>query len=261
MSGDSSETILAAQECGVLTLTINRPRQKNALDPSMYAALRQHLDRAAEDTEIRAVLLQGGDGIFCAGNDVKAFDSVRELPWNERPGYQFMTTLARFPKPVVAAVTGDAIGIGLTLLLHCDLVYAAEQARFGSPFVELGLVPEFAATLLIPRLFGHVKAAELLLLGERLTAEQAQALGLINAVLQSQALLAVARQAAQRLAHAPSQAIQATKRLLRAPLLAATLATLDTEMQEFWRLFDGPEARARLSALAARRADRHTSMK
>lgn len=241
--------ILAQREHGVLTLTINRPRQKNALNPFMYDELRRQLLLATEDADTHVVMLSGSDGIFCAGTDVKSLDKIRNLAWNERPGYRFMSTLAQFPKPVVAVVTGDAIGIGMTLLLHCDLVYALAEARFRAPFVALGVVPEFASTFLLPRLAGHPKAASVLLLGETLTAQQAYELGLVGKVLERDSLIPAARRAALQLASAPPDVVQTTKRLLRAPLMNTVTQTIDTELSEFCRLLASPDSQARFATL------------
>ena len=154
---------------GVLTLTLDRPEKRNALTPEMYLALAQSLASAAEDATVNAVLLLGHAGAFSSGNDVETFMRVGEVT-ADAPVFRFMHALAGFPKPVVAAVDGMAIGIGATLLLHCDLIYASPRARLQFPFVRMGLCPEFAASLLLPRLLGRAWASEALLLGEAISA-------------------------------------------------------------------------------------------
>jgi enoyl-CoA hydratase/carnithine racemase len=239
---------------GVLTLTLHRPDKKNALTVAMYDTLREQLLRAADDDAIRAVLLCGGDNYFCAGNDIGGFAAVRALPAEQRPGFRFMRTLVGFPKPIVAAVTGDAVGIGATLLLHCDLVYASAAARFRFPFVDVGLVPEFASTLLLPRMAGHAGAAGLLLLGESFTAQQAQAIGLVGTLVPAEQLVSRAVQAALSLAKKPNAALQATKRLLKQPLLDDVLRVMDAEMRELNQRLDSGETQAILATLLAKPA-------
>lgn len=242
-------TLLVAQSDGVLRLTLNRPEKRNALSVAMYDALRTRLLAAADDEQVRVVLLAGADNSFCAGNDIGGFAAVRALPPEQRPGFRFMRTFAAFPKPVVAAVAGDAIGIGATLLLHCDLVYAAEHARLRFPFVDVGLVPEFAASLLLPRLAGQARAAELLMLGNYCSAAQAQSFGLVSQVLPAAALVAHAEQVAQTLAAKPASALLASKRLLKEAVLQDVLRVMDNEMQELNRRLDSAETQAILGVL------------
>lgn len=234
---------------GVLTLTLNRPQRRNALTGAMYDALRTQLQDAVDDADVRAVLLRSSAASFCAGNDIGGFAAVRALPLAERPGFRFMHTLAGFPKPVVAAVGGDAVGIGATLLLHCDLVYAAADARFRLPFVDVGLVPEFASSLLLPRMAGHARAAALLLLAEPFSAAQAQNVGLVSEVVAPLQLAARAMQAARALAAKPPTALQATKRLLRQPLQEALLHTIDNEMAVLNQQLNTPETERILAAV------------
>ena len=174
--------IIVEQQDGLLTLTLNRHDKRNALNTAMYRALTDALRQATEDDAIHALLIQGQSDCFTAGNDLADFVGKETLEADD-PILQFLHTLADFPKPVIAAVGGAAVGIGTTLLLHCDLVYLADNARLQLPFVELGLVPEFASSLLLPRSVGHLKAAELLLLAEAIDADEALQLGLANRVL------------------------------------------------------------------------------
>lgn len=226
-----NEHIIVSVSDGVLELALARPRKKNALSAAMYDVLRTQLEQAVDNPDIRVVLLRGGSDVFCAGNDIEGFSAIRELPLAQRPGYRFMQALATFPKPVVAAVSGAAIGIGATLLLHCDLVYASSDARFRMPFVDVGLVPEFASSLLLPRMAGHAKAAALLLLGETFSAPHAHAIGLVGEVVEPETLFSRAEQAARRLAAKPGAALQASKRLLKQPLQEVILQTIEREMQ------------------------------
>src|SRR5690554_21520 len=140
---DNNEIAIARSE-GILRITLNRPHARNAITGAMYDCIRAELNAAASDDSVRVVVLDAVGGAFCAGNDINGFAMIRDMPLAERPGFQFMNVLARFPKPVVACLKGDAVGIGATLLLHCDLVYAVEQARLIFPFLQIGLVPEFA---------------------------------------------------------------------------------------------------------------------
>ncbi|MGL4892457.1 MAG: enoyl-CoA hydratase-related protein, partial [Aeromonas veronii] len=174
--------LIAEQQDGLLTLTLNRPDKRNALNTEIYKQLVAALREAAADEEVHVLLLQGQQDCFTAGNDLADFMGKSALEPDD-PILQFLHTLADFPKPVIAAVGGPTVGIGTTILLHCDLVYLADNARLQLPFVELGLVPEFASSLLLPRLVGHLKAAELLLLAEAMDAEEALRLGLANKVV------------------------------------------------------------------------------
>ena len=200
---------------GVLTLRLNRPDKKNALLSVMYAEVAAALNAAAADNGVRVAVITGTADSFSAGNDLKDFlDNPPTTP--DAPVFRFMQALAHFPKPVIAAVNGIAVGVGTTLLLHCDLVYAVHGAKFQMPFVNIAIVPEFASTLLLPRLVGHVRAAELLMFGEAFTAEKALALGLVNAVVSPDELMPLVNARAAALAAKPPAALRQTKALLRA---------------------------------------------
>ena len=255
---DTMETAGVDSACvdAVLTLTLNRPRRKNALTGAMYDTLRAALAAAADDDSVRAVLLRGNGDSFCAGNDIDGFAAVRALPLAQRPGLRFMRALATFPKPLVAAVHGDAVGIGATLLLHCDLVYAAADARFRLPFVDVGLVPEFASTLLLPRSAGPARAAALLLLAEPFSAARAEATGLVSEVVAPVQLHARAQQAARALAAKPAAALRATRQLLRQPLQEALLRTIDAEMAVLDRQLQAPETQRILAGLRREKPNR-----
>ena len=177
-----STDILVHAEAGITTLTFNRPDKKNSITSAMYASLADALEAAQADDTVRCVVFQGHEAVFSAGNDIGDF--LNQPPaTDESPVYRFMRALAGFSKPVLAAVCGPAVGIGTTLLLHCDLVYAGDNAAFSMPFVNLGLCPEFSSSLLVPQMMGYHRAAEALLLGEPFMAEAALEVGLVNRVL------------------------------------------------------------------------------
>jgi enoyl-CoA hydratase/carnithine racemase len=208
--------IETTRDGAVLMLRFNRPDKKNALLSTMYADAADALTTAANDAAVRVVIITGSADSFTAGNDLKDF--LENPPQDENaPVFRFMRALAGFPKPAIAAVNGLAIGIGVTLLLHCDLVYAVPGAKFQMPFVNIAIVPEFASSLLLPRLVGQARAAELLLLGEMFTAARAHELGLINAVVEPDALLATAMGKAKALAAKAPAAVRHAKALLRTP--------------------------------------------
>ncbi|MEK1905051.1 MAG: enoyl-CoA hydratase-related protein, partial [Pseudomonas sp.] len=193
-----SEHVLVEREGGLLTLRLNRPDKMNALTRAMYSQMAEVLDAANADSSVRVVLITGGAECFTSGNDVADFLEVPPTTLDS-PVFHFMRALFDFSKPVVAAVSGPAVGIGTTLLLHCDLVYVSHDAKLKMPFVNLGLCPEFGSSLILPRLLGQAKAAELLLLGESFNGEQAAQWGIASGVLQGgPATLAKAREMARR---------------------------------------------------------------
>jgi len=201
----------------VLTLTFDRPDKKNALLSSMYADATAALNEATEDNNVRAVIITGTEDSFTAGNDLRDF--LENPPMSlDAPVFKFMTCLSRFSKPVIAAVNGMAIGIGTTLLFHCDLAYAVPNAKFQLPFVNIAIVPEFASTLLLPRTIGNARAAEMLLLGEAFSAERAENLGIINAVVPPIDLMKTAMDTASKLAAKPPGALRQAKALMRADI-------------------------------------------
>ena len=198
---------------GVATIEIARPEKKNALTMAMYDEMASALKAAGENPAVRAVLFTGQPGIFTSGNDLEDF-MQRPPQGMESPVFRFMKALLECEKPVVVAVTGAAIGIGTTMLLHCDLVYVADNARLAMPFVGLGLVPEFASSLVVPQLMGPRKAAEKLLLGDPFTAEEAVECGIANAVLPADEVLPHARRVAERFNALPPAAVKQSKMLL-----------------------------------------------
>lgn len=248
-----SEHILVEREQGLLTLRMNRPDKKNALTRAMYSRMAEVLDAAREDREVRVVLITGTEECFTSGNDI--VDFLQEPPSGmDSPVFQFMRALFDFPKPVVAAVSGAAVGIGTTLLLHCDLVYVSCDSKLKMPFVSLGLCPEFGSSLILPRLLGHAKASELLLLGEGFTGEQAANWGIANAALENgAATLARAREAALRFLDLAPSALAVSKRLMQAPGREELRRVIAEEGEMFSQRLRSPEAVEALSAFTQRR--------
>jgi enoyl-CoA hydratase/carnithine racemase len=246
----ASRHVAIAQEGSVLRLTLCRPNKKNALTSEMYDALTHALGGAASDSTIGAVLISGAGGAFCAGNDIADFLAASES-FTDPPSLRFIRTIASCPSPLIAAVEGVAIGVGATLCLHCDLIYAAPSALFRMPFVDLGLVPEAGSSLLLPQRVGLARATELLLLGDAFDAEHALRFGLINAIVPPDNLIAHALKSAQRLAAQPRAALAATRRLIRGDT-ARILAQIDAEAAEFAIALRSPEARAAFAKFMAR---------
>jgi enoyl-CoA hydratase/carnithine racemase len=248
-----SEHIATRLEGGVLELRINRPEKRNALTRPMYAAMAEALEAAAENPAVRAVLLCGsGDG-FCAGNDLADFVSGAPPLGQESPSRRFLRAISTHPKPIVAAVQGNAVGIGTTMLLHCDLVVLAENARLALPFVKLGVVPEAASSLLLPRLTGHQRAAEMMLLGEPIDAATAREIGIANRVVAADALMATAGGLAAKLAAQPPTALLLTKALLKTGS-AEIAARMDEEGRLFTERLQSDELKEAVAAFFEKRA-------
>lgn len=245
--------ILAERQDGVLQVRMHRPDKKNALTLAMYAALAVVLAEAARDAAIRVVVLTGNGDSFTSGNDIADF--LAAPPTGEdSPVFQFLAALRQFEKPLIAAVNGMAVGIGVTLLLHCDLIYVRAGAMLSLPFVNLGLCPEGGSSLLLPRLIGYPRAAELLLLGEPFSAEQALAWGLINGIgADADATLDLALVKARRLAGQPAEAVRLAKALLKRGEAGAVQDTIAVESRNFVERLRSPEATAALRAFVERR--------
>ena len=236
----------------VARIRFDRLDKKNAITAQMYAQLGSALAAADADPQVRAVLLSGSPECFTAGNDVADFLNAPRPPGSS-PARALFDTLPNMKKPVVAAVGGPAIGIGTTLLLHCDLVYAAPNARFQLPFVPLGIVPEFGSTFLLPRLAGYQRAAELLLLGQPFSAQKAQEVGIVSEVVPQEELFNRAEEAALRLASLPPESVRLTKRLLKARYAEALASTIDEETRLFTERLSSPEAKEAMSAFLEKR--------
>lgn len=255
-----TEYVLAERQDGVLTLRLNRLEKKNALTRAMYKAMAEALNQADQDPTIRSVLITGGEDCFTSGNDVADFLQAPPAGLNSEV-FQFMQALFDFSKPVVAAVCGSAVGIGTTLLLHCDLVYVSRDALLKMPFVNLGLCPEFGSSLILPRLLGQVKAAELLLLGAAFNGEQAATWGIANQALHDgAATLAKARDMAQRFGLLPPAAVVDSKRLMRAPGREQLREVIREEGELFSQRLHSPEAREAMTAFMQRRKPDFSSL-
>jgi enoyl-CoA hydratase/carnithine racemase len=244
--------ILSHLENGVLTLTLNRVEKKNSLTSTMYSELAQALDSAQTDTQTKVVLMQGHETVFSAGNDIADF-LKQPASGEDSPVFRFLRGLALFPKPLIASVCGPAVGIGTTLLFHCDLVYAGDNAAFSMPFVNLGLCPEAGSSLLAVQLMGHQRAAEALLLGEPFMAETALEMGLVSRVLPPTEVNAYAQQQARKLAAKPLSSLMETKRLMKAGLTPQVLESIKQEAVVFGRMLKEPAAIEAFSAFMEKR--------
>jgi enoyl-CoA hydratase/carnithine racemase len=245
-------TIRTVNTNGVAVIEIARPEKKNALTQAMYAAMTEAIVAADADSTIRALLITGQPGIFTSGNDLEDF-MQRPPAGEDSPVFQFMKALADCGKPVVAAVTGGAIGIGTTMLLHCDLVYVSDEARLAMPFVGLGLVPEYASSLLVTQRVGHAKATELLLLGEPFNGESAVEMGIANAVLPAAEVVNHARRMAERFNALPPGAVRESKALMRRGQKALVQETIAVEGEIFGKRLRSPEAMEAFQAFFQKR--------
>jgi enoyl-CoA hydratase/carnithine racemase len=244
--------ILIHTEDGVTTLTFNRVDKKNSITAAMYAALADAVEAARADAAVRCVVFQGHETFFSAGNDIGDF--LNNPPAGEdAPVFRFLRAIATFPKPLLAGVCGPAVGIGTTLLLHCDLVYAGDNAAFSMPFVNLGLCPEAASSLLVPQMMGYHRAAEALLLGEPFMAEAALEVGLVNRVLAPSEVTNYTQSVARKLAAKPLSSLVETKRLMKKGNAQQVMAVMAEEGASFGRMLREPAAREAFSAFMERR--------
>ncbi len=248
----ATDHVAVDAEGAVLRVVMNRPEKKNALTHAMYAGLDAALRRAESDPAVRVVLITGAGGAFTSGNDLGDFMATPPTDL-DAPVFRFLDAISSATKPVVAAVNGLAVGIGTTMLLHCDLVYAATSATFTAPFVNLALVPEAASSMLLPSRIGHAKAAEMFLLGSRLDATQAEAAGLVTAVFDDAALAAEAMKRAQTLASRAPGAVRATKALMKrgAEPVADRMCV---EAEQFAARLRSPELMEAIQAFMQKRA-------
>ena len=243
--------ILTHTDAGVMTITFNRLDKKNSITSAMYAAMADAVAQAGADPSVRVVVFQGHESIFSAGNDIGDF--LNQPPTTqESPVFRFLRGIATFEKPLIAAVAGPAVGIGTTMLFHCDLVYAGDNAAFSMPFVNLGLCPEAASSLLAPRMFGYHRAAEALLMGEPFFAEAAQEVGLVNRVVPPTEVNGYAQAQARKLAAKPLTSLIATKRLMKGDT-QAVLQKMDEEGQDFGRMLREPAAKEAFGAFMEKR--------
>ena len=244
--------ILVHTEAGVTTITLNRVDKKNSITSAMYATMADALVAAEADAAVRVVLLQGDATVFSAGNDIGDF--LNKPPaGQDSPVFRFLHGIAAFPKPIVAAVCGPAVGIGTTMLLHCDLVYAGDNAAFSLPFVNLGLCPEAASSLLVPQMFGYHRAAEALLLGEPFMAEAALEVGLVNRIVPPTEANGIAQTQARKLAAKPITSLIETKRLMKKGQSALVAQQMTEEGALFGRMLREPAAREAFTAFMEKR--------
>ena len=244
--------ILTHLDAGVMTLTFNRLGKKNSITGDMYAAMAQAIDQAQADPATRVLVIQGHESIFSAGNDIGDF--LNKPPSTvDSPVFHFMRSLTTFEKPVIAAVAGPAVGIGTTLLFHCDLVYAGDNAVFAMPFVNLGICPEAASSLLAPQMMGYHRAAEALLLGEPFMAEAALEVGLVNRVLPPTEVNAYVQTQARKLAAKPMTSLLETKRLMKAGQAQLVQQQMHAEAASFGRMLREPAAKEAFSAFMEKR--------
>jgi enoyl-CoA hydratase/carnithine racemase len=236
----------------ITRIELNRPEKKNALSPQMYAAMALALGAADADEQVRVVLIHGQAGCFTSGNDVKDFLELPRGP-GESPAAGFLRAISTARKPLVAAVGGPAVGVGTTMLLHCDLVYAAPNARLQMPFVPLGLLPEAASSLLLPAMAGYRRAAEMLLLGAPFGAEKALAAGIVTEIVPEAELLGRAREAALALAALPPASVQMTKELMKRGMARGVQERMTEELQLFGERLRSPEAKEALRAFLEKR--------
>ncbi|HTJ94508.1 MAG TPA: enoyl-CoA hydratase [Pararobbsia sp.] len=252
-SVERNTDVVVSRDGGVLTIAFNRVAKKNAITVAMYQAMADGLAEAADDASIRAILIRGDEQVFSAGNDLADF--MRNPPrGDDAPVFQFLKGIANARKPIVAAVAGAAVGIGTTMLLHCDLVYAGANARFSLPFAQLGLCPEAASSLLLPQLAGYQRAAEKLLLGESFDASEALAMGLVSRVLAADEVNAFALAQASKLAALPPASLRVTKGLMKDANRATILARMNEEGAQFGKMLVAPEAREAFAAFMEKRA-------
>lgn len=244
--------ILIHIDAGVMTITLNRLDRKNSITSVMYGAMADALEAANHDPAVRVVVIQGHESIFSAGNDIGDF--LKNPPsTQDSPVFRFLRGISSFPKPIVAAVCGPAVGIGTTMLLHCDLVYAGDNAAFSLPFVNLGLCPEAASSFLVPQLMGYPRAAEALLLGEPFMAETALEIGLINRIVPPTEANALAQRQALKLAAKPFSSLLETKRLMKKGNAGIVAERMAEEGASFGRMLQEPAAREAFTAFMEKR--------
>lgn len=245
--------ILTNKADGILTIAFNRPEKKNAITSAMYRTMADAIRDAESDAAVRALLITGKPEVFTAGNDLEDFLKNTSADVADLPVAHFMRALSTAAKPVVAAVAGNAVGIGTTLLLHCDLVYAAENAKFAMPFTQLGLCPEFASSLLLAQMAGYHRAAEKLMLGEAFSAQEACEMGLVSRVLPLADLLPFAHGQAVKLAALPASSLRTTKRLMKEGQVAAIAARMTEENKHFGDMLGSQEAKEAFAAFFEKR--------
>jgi enoyl-CoA hydratase/carnithine racemase len=252
MSDHDSNNVTGVTEGFVRTVTFNRPEKKNALTQAMYARLTDELTTAADDSRIRVVVFTGAADAYTSGNDVTDFLRVQEID-GKLPAFGFIEALPRFPKPLLAAVNGLAVGVGTTMLLHCDMVFASPNAVFSVPFARLGLCPEAGSSALLPRLAGMQRASELLMLGDPFDAERAREMGLVNEIVPTAELSARVAERAAAIAKLPPASVRATKALIRGSVGAGLAEVMERERTVFHERLASPEAAEAATAFLEKR--------
>jgi enoyl-CoA hydratase/carnithine racemase len=246
------DEIITERSASVLRVQLNRPAKKNAMTSSMYVTLAEIFTDAAKNEQTRVVVWHGAGDSFCAGNDIEDFLKNPPGP-GDSPQARLMNALVDFDKPIVAAVQGAAIGGGTTMLTHCDFVYAGESAKFRMPFIDLAVLPEFGSSCSIPAMMGHIRAAELILLGLPFDARRALELGFVNQVVSDQNLLATASETARKLAAKPAGALQASKRLMKRSFRGQIKAAMKAENEAFSAQVRSEDAREAFAAFLQKR--------
>ncbi len=249
---DETELVTTFLDKGILKIGIQRPDKLNALTLAMYDAMTVALESAEQDKQIRVILIHGTDNCFTSGNDLRDFAGNPPAGENS-PVFRFLRAISQAQKPVIAMVSGAAVGIGTTMLLHCDLVYADETARFRLPFVNLGLCPEAASSYLLPKLVGHLRASEILLLGETIDAEKALEIGLVNRIFPHPDLLDQVMAKAVQLAAQPPASVRLTKSLLKENQAQQVAEVMSKEGDLFLRQLAKPEAQEAINAFIEKR--------
>jgi enoyl-CoA hydratase/carnithine racemase len=244
--------ILVTDDGPVRTIRMNRPDKKNALTLAMYDAMAEAIEQAGGNGGVHCLLIAGTPGAYCAGNDLNDFVAMAQGGALGAPILRFLHALARSEKPLVAAVSGVAVGVGTTMLMHCDHVVAASDAKLSTPFVALGLVPEAASSLIAPRLMGHARAFSLLVMGQPLAAEEAKAAGIVNSVVPPAELDAAALEAARKIAALPAEGVRVARRLMRGSP-DEIVARIDEEADAFKRRLTAPDAQAAFMAFLSRK--------
>lgn len=248
----TTDILIERADDGVMTITLNRASKKNAITAAMYQTMADALAEADSDARVRAIFVRGAAGAFSAGNDLEDF--MKSPPTrDDAPVLQFLRRISGASKPIVAAVNGVAVGIGTTLLLHCDIVYAADSAVFSLPFTQLGLCPEAASSLLLPRVAGYALAAEKLLLGEAFDAHEAHRMGIVNRLLPAAEVEAFAYAQAAKLAALPASSLRVTKALMKRASAEACAERMKDEVVHFGKMLLAPEAREAMTAFFQKR--------
>lgn len=246
-----SDHVTTSVKDGILTIRMDRPDKKNALTPEMYDAMSDAINKAEKNPDVRVIMITGVGDSFTAGNDLKDF--LENPPTSKNsPVMNFLKAISEAKLPMVAAVNGTAVGVGVTMLLHCDFVYVAKDATLSLPFVNLGLVPEAAVSLLLPRIAGHQRASEMLMLGEPFTPKVAQEIGLANAVCEPADLEATALKTAKKLAAKPREALRHTKALLRREF-ESVAQRIDAEAEIFEKCLKSDDAKEAFTAFKEKR--------